>query len=184
MGNVFGKSRGEVVVAKTLVAQGKKERALIALKKKRLHSQQLDWLDKLVLNVEETLANVEGAARQKHLFDTLQKSNAALRQLQKEVPLEAVEKLMSDTAEAREYEQEVQSMFGESWTGTDEAAAEAELEEMEAQMQDAEILEMPAVPQTAVPVEKKEAAVPAAAQAAARPVSAGREEESPQLVPA
>ena len=44
-----------MVVAKTLVAQGKKERALIALKKKRLHSQQLDWLDKLVLNVEESV---------------------------------------------------------------------------------------------------------------------------------
>ena len=73
---------------------------------------------------------------------------------------------------------------GESWTGTDEAAAEAELEELEAQMQDAEILEMPAVPQTAVAVDKKEPAVPAAAQAAARSVDAGREEESPQLVPA
>lgn len=51
-------------------------------------------------------------------------------------------------------------------------------------MQDAEILEMAAVPQTAVAVEKKEATVPSAAQAAARPAGAGREEESPQLVPA
>ncbi|KAL6773737.1 VPS20 [Auxenochlorella protothecoides x Auxenochlorella symbiontica] len=140
----------EAVVARTLVAQGKRDRALLALRKKRLHGQQLEFLDKLVLNVEETLANVEGAARQKRLFDTLKQGAAALKQLQKDVSLEDVEQLMSDTAEAKEYETRVQSMFGESWTGVDEEAAHAELAEMEAQLLDEEVLDLPSVPQTKV----------------------------------
>ncbi|KFM27311.1 Vacuolar protein sorting-associated protein 20-like protein 1 [Auxenochlorella protothecoides] len=111
----------EAVVARTLVAQGKRDRALLALRKKRLHGQQLEFLDKLVLNVEET-----------------------------DVSLEDVEQLMSDTAEAKEYETRVQSMFGESWTGVDEEAAHAELAEMEAQLLDEEVLDLPSVPQTKV----------------------------------
>lgn len=111
---------------------------------------------------------------------------------------------MSDTAEAKEYETRVQSMFGtsqgsllpgfggegggesrknkvyicmtdgkvgglagplhhphapyhpcglisgESWTGVDEEAAHAELAEMEAQLLDEEVLDLPSVPQTKV----------------------------------
>lgn len=42
------------------MAQGKRDRALLALRKKRLHGQQLEFLDKLVLNVEETVRDWRG----------------------------------------------------------------------------------------------------------------------------
>lgn len=46
----------EVAVARELVAAKKKERALLALKKKRLHENQLDQIDAWLLNVESMVS--------------------------------------------------------------------------------------------------------------------------------
>lgn len=43
----------EVAVAKELIAAKRKERALLALKKKKLHEQQLDRVDAFLLNIEQ-----------------------------------------------------------------------------------------------------------------------------------
>ena len=52
---VDGLIEREVVVAKTLVAQGKNDRALVALRRKRMHIQQYDTLQKFLINIEETV---------------------------------------------------------------------------------------------------------------------------------
>jgi hypothetical protein len=46
----------EVAVAKELIAAKRKERALLALKKKKLHEQQLDRVDAFLLNIEQVKA--------------------------------------------------------------------------------------------------------------------------------
>lgn len=46
----------ENAVARELVAAGKKDRAMLALKKRQLHEQQLKKLDAWVLNVESTVS--------------------------------------------------------------------------------------------------------------------------------
>jgi hypothetical protein len=46
----------EVAVAKELIAAKRKERALLALKKKKLHEQQLDRVDAFLLNIEQVQA--------------------------------------------------------------------------------------------------------------------------------
>ena len=50
----------------------------------------------------QLLDNIETAQRQNKLFAALKEGHEAIKQLQKEVTLEDVETLMSDTAEAKE----------------------------------------------------------------------------------
>lgn len=53
----------ELTVARTLLAQGRKDRARLALRKKRLQEAQLDRLDGWLLNVEEMVRALAPAFR-------------------------------------------------------------------------------------------------------------------------
>ena len=62
----------------------------------------------------------------------LQQGNEAQKQLQNAVSLEDVERLMEETADAREYQEQLQlALSVGSWSGEDEEAAEAEMAELE-----------------------------------------------------
>ncbi len=89
------------------------------------------------------MTNVETSKDQVKVFAALKQGNEAQKLLQKAVALEDVEKLMEDTAEARKYQDQLQRVLGESWTGEDEGAIEAELEALASEMLKEEL---PAVP--------------------------------------
>ena len=72
---------------------------------------------------------------------------------------------------------------GESWTPEQQQAAEAELAELEQQVEDAEALELPRVPTGKVEQRVREEEAPAA-EASAQPAAAEAEQPEPQLVPA
>jgi charged multivesicular body protein 6 len=55
---VAGLIERETEVARGLLAQNKRDRALLALKKKRLQENRLDQLDAYLLNVEEMVSTV------------------------------------------------------------------------------------------------------------------------------
>lgn len=169
----------ELAVARELVAAKRKERALLALKKKKLHESQLEQIDAWLLSVESMLADVETAMRQNRLFSALKSGSEALKQLQKEVSVADVEQLMQDTAEAKEYEDHLRQLLGESWTGQDEAAAEKELAALEEQFGEVERLELPQVPERVVLDEQQqqEALPTAAAQQAEQAAVAAAAEE-------
>ena len=61
------------------------ERALLALRRRKLHEQQLQRLGAWQLNVEQLLSNIEVAKQQRQLFDALKAGNEAVVSLQKEV---------------------------------------------------------------------------------------------------
>ena len=52
----------------------------------------------------QCLDNIEAAQRQNRLFAALKHGNEAMKQLQKEVTLDDVDSLMSDTAESQAYQ--------------------------------------------------------------------------------
>ena len=62
----------------------KQERALLALKRRKLHEQQLQRLGAWQLNVEQLLSNIEVAKQQHQLFDALKAGNEAVASLQQE----------------------------------------------------------------------------------------------------
>ncbi|KDD77177.1 hypothetical protein H632_c3p1 [Helicosporidium sp. ATCC 50920] len=140
----------ETTVARTLVAKQQRPAALLALKKKRLHETQLEGLDNCLLTLEETLTQVESAQRTARLMAALKQGADVLSALQRAMPLESVEQLMEQGAESREYEMRLQALLGESLGEDQSAAAERELDEMEAQLIEEDVLDLPKVPSHAV----------------------------------
>ena len=94
----------------------------------------------------QVLANIETAQRQNKLFAALKQGNSALADLRKDLSLEDVEKLMSESAEHKEYEDRMKQILGESLTPEEDAAALEEFERLEAQENAEEEAELPAVP--------------------------------------
>lgn len=151
-------------LARELVAAGRKDRALLALKKRKLQETQAASLDGLLLNVEQMLANIETTQSQQRIFGALKQANSAVKEMQQAVPLEDVEQLMQDNADAKAYEDSLRQMLGESLNPEDAEAAEEELADLEAQLLDAQKLDMPQAPKDTV---LPEAAAAVAAEEAA-----------------
>lgn len=136
--------------AKQLVVEGRKDRALLMLKKRKLTEQQLHQVQNLVLKVEEMLRNVEMSKQSTKIFDVLNEGNQALKQLQQQWSVEDVQKLMDDTAEAKQYQEELDVILSQSLNEQETGEAESELHELEQLVADAERLELPKVPQAKV----------------------------------
>ena len=89
---------------------------------------------------------METSKDQVRVMAALKQGNEAQKLLQKAIALEDIEKLMDETAEAREYQEQLKQILGESWTGEDEAAAQEEMAGMEAALAAEEAAALPEVP--------------------------------------
>ncbi|GFH07620.1 uncharacterized protein HaLaN_02450, partial [Haematococcus lacustris] len=133
-------------VARELVAEHKKDRALLVLKKKKLTEKQLQELGNLQFSIETMISDVEMSKHQNKLHDVLLQGNNALKQLQQEVTVDDVRKLMDDTAEAKALQDEMSDLLSNSLTGDETVAVDAELAALEAEAMAAEVAAMPRVP--------------------------------------
>uniref|UniRef100_A0A061S574 Charged multivesicular body protein 6 n=1 Tax=Tetraselmis sp. GSL018 TaxID=582737 RepID=A0A061S574_9CHLO len=130
-------------LVKDLLNKKLKQRALLTLKKVKLQEEQLDQIDIYLLRVQELLISIENAKETKSVFDTLRLGADALKAAQSQLSLEEVEKLAEDTAEAKEYEDRLQQLMGESWCGHDDEEVLHELEELERSVFASELPEVP-----------------------------------------
>jgi charged multivesicular body protein 6 len=173
----------EVAIARELIPQQKRDRALLALKKKKLQEGQLANLDSWLLNVEEVLGNIDAAKRQNRVFEGLKQGHAALKQLQQEVTLQDAEKLMDDSAEAKEYQERMSDVLQQSLTPEQDEAAVQELQAMEAETAYQEVEEqLPAVPQTQIQAteQQSEQALPDVPSKLSEPVEQLRSQAAAQ----
>jgi len=169
----------EVEIARQLIGQGNKSRALLALKKKKVQQGRIDRLDAWLLNVEEMLGNIENTKHNNQIYSALKQGNTALKELQKDVSVEDVEMLMEDSAEAKATQERMSEALSESLTPEEDEDIAAELKVMESKLIDQEAAEeLPDVPQhTPVLPSDKNSAEPvellqAQAQKQGRPVVA------------
>jgi hypothetical protein len=93
-------------IAKALLAQGDRARALLALRRKKYQESLLAKTDAQLEQLEQLTSSVEFALVQKDVVFGLQEGTRVLKEIQREMGgLEQVEKLMGETAEAVAYQQ-------------------------------------------------------------------------------
>jgi hypothetical protein len=102
-------------VAKKLLSDGKKQQALIALKKKKLQEVHLARSQAQLDNVSTLIDSVEFAQIEVKVFDALKAGNVALGQLHDAIGgVEAVEELLLDTEDAIARQNEIEEVYDES----------------------------------------------------------------------
>ncbi|GAB5032679.1 charged multivesicular body protein 6 [Nannochloropsis oceanica] len=118
--------------AKELVAVGRKDRALLVLKMRRLREDEQVKAESQLMNMEQLITQIEWETQQMQVFDALKSGNQALDAIHEIMSLEEVEKLMADTADSIEYEQEVSRLLSGSLSAGAEEEVMMEFEELQA----------------------------------------------------
>ena len=118
--------------AKELVTAGRKDRALLVLKMRRLREDEQVKAESQLMNVEQLITQIEWETQQMQVFDALKSGNQALEAIHKIMSLEEVEKLMADTADSIEYEQEVSRLLSGNLSAGAEEEVMKEFEELQA----------------------------------------------------
>lgn len=95
----------ETQAARQLLARGDKQRALLALRRKKYQESLLAKTDAQLEQLEKLTASVEFALIQKDVLFGLQQGTSVLKEIHAEMGgIENVEKLMGETAEAIAYQ--------------------------------------------------------------------------------
>ncbi|KAI2666020.1 Charged multivesicular body protein 6 [Labeo rohita] len=149
-------------LAKRLLKDGKKEQALLLLKKKRYQDQLLDKTDIQIANLECMVQDIEFAQIEIKVIEGLKAGNDCLKQMHEVMSIEEVERILEETQEAIEYQKvQIDELLAGFWTAEDEDAVLAELEAI-TQGEDITLPELPTDPLSAVPTgetERKEAQI-------------------------
>ncbi|KAI0639706.1 Snf7 family [Trametes polyzona] len=118
-------------IAKQQLAAGRKDRALIALRKRKYQESLLVKTDAQLENLEKLVSTIEFSLVEVSVLHGLQQGNEVLKEIHKELNIENVERIMEETAEAREYQREIDEMLAGSLSLEDEEAVQAELRELQ-----------------------------------------------------
>ncbi|XP_070707318.1 charged multivesicular body protein 6-like [Pempheris klunzingeri] len=118
----------ERLLAKQLLKNGKKEKALLLLKKKRYQDQLLDKTENQIGNLERMVQDLEFVQIEKKVIDGLKVGNECLKKMHEVMSVEEVERIMDETQDAIEYQRQIDEMLAGSLSQEDEDAVLAELE--------------------------------------------------------
>lgn len=167
-------------LARELVKEKQSSKALLVLKKKKLVENQLEKLTTLLFSTESMISDVEMGKQQNQVFNVLKAGNDTMKQLQKEVTVDDVRKLMEDTADAKAYQDEISAMLSENLTHEDADAVETEFEALEAEVLSQEVAKLPAAPAVPEGFKAPTAAELVAQKEAAQVAQQAQQEEEAQ----
>ncbi|XP_057682150.1 charged multivesicular body protein 6-like isoform X1 [Corythoichthys intestinalis] len=141
----------ERLLAKQLLKNGRKDKALLLLKKKRYQEQLLDKTDNQISNLERMVDDLEFAQIEKKVIDGLRVGNQCLKKMHEVMSIEEVERILDETQDAVEYQRQIDEMLSGSLSQEDEEAVLAELEAItqqgDVQLPDVPSEELPEVPE-------------------------------------
>lgn len=86
--------------ARQLLSDGKKERALLLLRKKKRMENKMITLDSHLDNLEQMVADIEFAQIEIQLVDGLKVGNEALKELNQLLSIDSIESILEETHEA------------------------------------------------------------------------------------
>ncbi|KAK2714211.1 hypothetical protein QYM36_008693, partial [Artemia franciscana] len=117
-------------MARKLLQENKRDRAKILLKKKRYLEQLTEKTDNQLDGIEQMVQDIEFSQVQVEVLKNLEKGNAALKKLHDVFSMSDVEKIMDETREGIEKQQEIDDLLSGNLTEDDLAAVEDELNEI------------------------------------------------------
>lgn len=133
-------------VAKQLLKDGKKDKAKLLLRKKKFQETQIEKMDGQLDNIEKMVHDLEFAQIENEVVKGLKKGNESLKKLHQIFSLEDVERIMDETRDAVEYQQEIDDLLAGGLTQQDEDDVLEELDQIIQQtLPDTEV-ELPEVP--------------------------------------
>ncbi|KAF2753854.1 charged multivesicular body protein-like protein 6 [Pseudovirgaria hyperparasitica] len=125
----------ETDIAKQCLQKGDKKKALVALRRKKYQETLLEKTDAQLAQLEALTNDVEFAQVQKDVLFGLKQGTAVLKEIHKEMGgVDAVERLLGETADAQAYTQEVSELLAGKMSNQDEDDVEDELEALEIEM--------------------------------------------------
>ncbi|XP_027523349.1 charged multivesicular body protein 6 isoform X1 [Corapipo altera] len=136
----------ERALARQLLKDGKKEKAMLLLKKKRYQEQLLDKTENQISNLERMVQDIEFTQIEMKVIEGLKIGNECLNKMHQVMSIEEVERIIGETQDAVEYQRQIDELLAGSLTEEDEDAI---LEELNTITQ--EQLELPEVPSEPLP---------------------------------
>lgn len=142
-------------LAKQLIKDGKKDRALLLLKKKRFQEQLLQRTDGQLDNLEKMVSELEFSQIQAKVVEGLKIGNESLKKMHEILSIEEVEKIMDETQEGIERQREIDEILSGGLTDEDEDAVLEEYEKMFGESEDIQLPDVPSEPLPELEPEKQ-----------------------------
>ncbi|KAF8368664.1 vps-20 [Pristionchus pacificus] len=134
-------------LAKQLIVDGRKDRALLLLKKKRLQENVIDQTLKQLDTIEKMVTDLEFADIQQRVVEGLKQGNEALKKMNSLFDIDEIEKIMEETREGAEYQEEISSLISGQLSSSDVESCEEELAALlAAEKGEAEEIRLPEAP--------------------------------------
>lgn len=134
----------EKEIVQECLRKGEKDRALLALRRKKYQESLLSQTDTQLEQLEKLTANVEFALVQKDVVYGLQRGTEVLKMINKEMGgLASVEKIMEDSAEARREQEEIGQALAGQLSNNEEDEVEDELEALEREIEGVKLPDAP-----------------------------------------
>ncbi|KAM7342055.1 vacuolar protein sorting 20 [Cochliomyia hominivorax] len=138
-------------LAKRCLQQGRKERAKLLLRKKKYQETLLSNTDKQLENLEKMASDIEFAQVEIQILEGLKQGNAALKKMHAILDIDEIEKIMDETREGIEKQQEIDSILSDVLTQKDEDDVLMELDELARENNKANDIQLPEVPKDSLP---------------------------------
>ncbi|KAF9022962.1 hypothetical protein BDZ89DRAFT_1115293 [Hymenopellis radicata] len=122
----------ENAIAKQHLAAGQKDRALIALRRRKYQQSLLVKTDTQLETLEQLVSTIEYSLVELSVMHGISQGTEVLKEIHKELNVETVEQLLSETQEAQAYQQEISELLANQLTNDEEDAVQDELRELEA----------------------------------------------------
>ncbi|KOS13360.1 vps20-vaculolar protein sorting [Malassezia pachydermatis] len=114
-------------LARQALREGNKDRARLALRRRAYQQGLIDKTDQQLATLQELVSTIEFAQLEQSIVYGLEQGNEVLKQIHKETSLERVERLMDTTAEAQQYQRDVDDMLSSHLSVEEQEEVEEEL---------------------------------------------------------
>ncbi|XP_050346123.1 charged multivesicular body protein 6-A [Nymphalis io] len=116
------------LLAKKLLAENKRDRAKLLLKKKRYQENLLQNADIQLEKLEQLTHDLEFTQIEVQVLDGLKTGNEALKKVHDILNIDDIEKILDETREGIEKQREIDELISGQLTEEDDEAIDAELE--------------------------------------------------------